>query len=382
MIRAILIDDDWLALQQLKKRLSEFESVKVVTIFSNAEDFLIVMKQLDFQVVFLDIQMPGMSGLDLAKIIKDWKKDIYIVFVTAHRDYAIEAFELHSIDYLLKPILKHRLEKTITRIQEQMQLKTRQPSPNPPTLPAMKVICFDEFVVYNQNEPVKWKTAKVKELFAFFITNLNAYVHRDTIIDQLWPEHDYKKSKIQLHTSISHLRKTLSSLGYEQVLTFSNQSYALVLDEFQCDAINLERMIDQHSKVDHENILSFEQAVQQYHGSYMDKNSYGWTAVKSQHIQQKLLQLLQKMINYYSKYDELDKENHYLQTLLKHNPYSEHPLQQLMLHYASSGRRGDAVKVYQDFTKTLLEDIKISPEPATKEIYESIILNTIKVPQN
>lgn len=375
MIRAILVDDEILALQHMKKKLGELGTVEVINTFPNAESFLSVMEQLDFQVAFLDIEMPGLDGLDLAKIIKEWNKDIYIVFVTANRDYAIQAFELQSLDYLLKPILKYRLEKTITRIEEQLQITKKYPISIEPTSSIIKVVCFNEFVVYHQDEPVKWKTAKSKELFAFLVSNLHNYVHRDTIIDQLWPEHDYKKAKIQLHTSMSHLRKMLDSIGYEQVISFSNQSYALELDTLQCDSIDLENMIQLHPEVNPGNIQTFEQVVQQYTGDYMEKNSYVWATVKTQSIRQKLFQLLQKMIDYYVAYDDSDKKQHYLQILLKHNPYSEYTLQQLMLHYIKVGNRSAAVQAYHLFTELLLDDIGIPPDRATTEIYESIVFS-------
>ena len=373
MIRAILVDDEMLALQHMKKKLGELGTAEVIDTFSNAESFLNVMEQLDFQVAFLDIEMPGLDGLDLAKIIKEWNKDIYIVFVTANRDYAIQAFELQSIDYLLKPILKYRLEKTIIRIQEQLQMTEKHSVSIKPVSPTIKVVCFNEFVVYHQDEPVKWKTAKSKELFAFLISNLHTYVNRDTIIDQLWPEHDYKKAKIQLHTSMSHLRKTLDSVGLEKVINFSNQSYALELDTLQCDAIDFEKIIHLHPEVNHENIQDFENIVLQYSGSYMEKNSYEWATIKAQSIRQKLFQLLQKMIAYYVVCEDSDKNQHYLHMLLKHNPYSEHTLQQLMLHYVKVGDRSAAVQAYHHFSELLLDDIGIPPDRATVDIYESIV---------
>lgn len=375
MIRAILVDDEMLALQHLKKKLGELGTVEVVDTFSNAESFLNVMEQLDFQVAFLDIEMPGLDGLDLAKIIKEWNKNIYIVFVTANRNYAIQAFELQSLDYLLKPILKYRLEKTIIRIQEQLTMTGKHSVSIKPISPTIKVICFNEFVVYQQDEPVKWKTAKSKELFAFLISNLHTYVNRDTIIDQLWPEHDYKKAKIQLHTSMSHLRKTLDSIGLEKVIHFSNQSYTLELDTLQCDAIDLEKIIQLHPEVNRENIQDFEHIVQQYSGSYMEKNSYEWATIKAQNIRQKLFQLLRKMIDYFATYDDLDKNQYYLLMLLKHNPYSEYTLQQLMLHYVKVGDRSAAVQAYHHFSELLLDDIGIQPDRATVEIYESIVFN-------
>ena len=373
MIRAVLIDDEELTLQYMTSKLTKLGTINVVKTFTNAQDFLSEMKLLHFDVVFLDIEMPEMNGLELATLIQEWNPTIYIVFVTAHRDYAIQAFDLGTIDYLVKPILISRLEKTIERIQTHIQPSAQRASLAQSATPALEVRCFDEFVAYHHDEPVKWKTAKTKELFAFFITHLHTYVNRDTIIDLLWPGHDYNKAKIQLHTSISHLRKTLDSLGYPQALTFSNQSYALELANFQCDAIELEQIMDHHPTITPNNIQAFEQTVQQYSGSYMERNGYEWATIKAQSIHQKLLQLLQKIIDYFASHKDLVKKQHYLHMLLTHNPYSDYALQQLLLHYIESGNRGDAVKVYKNFSTILMKDIGISPDQVSQKIYASIL---------
>ncbi|WP_342514560.1 response regulator [Sporosarcina sp. FSL K6-1522] len=373
MINAVLIDDEELTLQYMTSKLTKLGTINIIKTFTNAQDFLNDMKRLHFDVIFLDIEMPGMNGLELATRIHEWNPAIYIVFVTAHRDYAIQAFDLGSIDYLVKPILTPRLEKTIKRIQTHMQTSAQRALPKQSITPSLKVECFDEFVTYHHDEPVKWKTTKTKELFAFFMTHLHTHVNRDTIIDLLWPGHDYHKAKIQLHTSISYLRKTLDSLDYSQALTFSNQSYALELDDFQCDAIEFEQMMDQHPVVTQQNIQAFEQTVQQYRGGYMERNSYEWATIKAQSIHQKLLQLLQSMIDYFTTHKDLAKKQHYLHMLLTHNPYSDHTLQQLMRHYIEIGNRGDAVKVYKDFSTMLMKDIGISPDQVSQEIYTSIL---------
>lgn len=374
IIRAIVVDDEPLALKHMEIKLSELGTVEVVKTFLNVGNFLKEMKHLNFQVAFLDIEMPGFSGLDLAELIQEQFKDVYIVFVTAHRDYAVQAFELNSIDYLLKPIMKERLEKTVTRIQEQLRVNDNSSSTEQDISSKLRVVCFDEFAVFSHNEPVKWKTAKVKELFAFLVTNINTYVNRDFLIDLLWPDTEYQKAKILLHTSISHLRKTLDSMGYPGSLTFSNQNYTLELYDFQCDAIELEQTIAMYTSVNHNTIQLFEHVVQQYSGDYMGKNGYEWAAVKNQNIRQELLWLLQKMIDYYTDNEKLDKKQHYLQILLTYNPYSEHALQQLMRYYITVSNRGDAVNVYHEFKNQLQEDLGISPGRATTELYESILV--------
>ncbi|MEH6940235.1 response regulator [Bacillus sp. JJ722] len=373
MIRTILVDDEKLALDLMEKKLHKIGGIEVIGKFSDPESVINEMKNLDFQVAFLDIEMTGISGLDLAEIIQEWKSDIHIVFVTAYRDYAIQAFELNSIDYLLKPVLEGRLTKTIDRIVEQLELNNKNNlTQDKPTSSTLEINCFNEFIVYNNKQPVKWKTAKVKELFAFFITHLGTYVNRDSIINQLWPDYDYKKAKIQLHTCISHLRKMLDLLGYNQSLTYSNQSYALNLTDFYCDAIELEEILNMHTNISKDNIILLENAVQKYVGEYMETNEYEWAQAKAHTISQNIFQLLQKMIDYYTKCGEQNKKQQCLIMLLKYNPYSEHALQQLMLHNIEIGNRGDAVKVYQEFSELLLGDLDIEPDHSTKKLYQSI----------
>lgn len=373
MIRAIIVDDEPLSLQLMEKKLNNIGSIEVVGMFSNGESVLQDFKNLDFQVVFLDIEMAGLSGLDLAEIIMEWNSQIHIVFVTAYRDYAIQAFELDSLDYLLKPVMKDRLEKTVARLQEKIhreQIKVNNQETSANSL--INIICFDEFVVYKGDELIKWKTAKVKELFAFFLMHLNTYVNRDTIIDTLWPDQDYKKAKIQLHTSLSYLRKSLDSMGFKESLKFSNQSYSLAIDEFYCDAFELEQIIDYHSHITSENIAEVEKMVSLYTGEYMEKNEYLWAKPKAQTIKEKLFYMLQKMIEYYIQSKELLKKRQCLQMLLKYNPYSENTLQQLILHDLETGNRIEAIQLYHDFVALLKEDLGIDPEQSTIELYESL----------
>ena len=373
MIRAIVVDDEQLALRHLMKKLQTIETVEVVGSFSNARDVLKGMKTLDFNVAFLDIELPGLSGLDLADLLKEWNKDVFIVFVTAYRDYAVQAFELHSIDYLMKPIMSERLEKTILRIQEQLEKRTTEKTNA--TLPskALKIICFKEFAVYHHNTPVKWKTGKVKELFAYFITNHQDPIHRDTIIEALWNDVEYQKAKIQLHTAISYLRKTLDAMGYPDTITFSNGSYVMEIDHYECDVHQFERIFEDHPQLTDANIEIFEDIVQNYNGDYMENNGYEWALVKAHAIRQKISQLLQMMIDFFADQNLLNKKHQYLQLLVSLNPYSESAVQQLMRFYVKTGNRGEAVKVYHDMKELLIEDLGILPDQSTTGLYDSIL---------
>lgn len=369
MIKAILVDDEELSLQLLRKQLNKIGGVDVVATFSNGEEFLEEMKQIDFQVAFLDIEISGINGLELADIILDYNSNISIVFITAYRDFAIQAFEIHSLDYLLKPITESRLHKTINRLQHHIRtdLKNEQK--------LLTVQCFDEFIVYFNNEPLQWKTAKVKELFAYFIMNHKQYIHRDTIINQLWANIEYKKAKIQLHTTLSYLRKLLTSLGYNNCIKFINQSYIFTLDSHvSCDMYEF----DEIHKVSHSlttaiDIQLLEKLVSLYNGDYMIKNEYDWTFDIRMHYRNIFMQHLQKLCQYYANSKDRIKEREALQRFLQFDPYSEHAIQQLMKSYIDEGNRAEAIQIYQDFLHLLLEDLGINPDMTTQKLYQTII---------
>ncbi|MGN1387872.1 MAG: response regulator [Bacillus sp. (in: firmicutes)] len=368
MIRAIIVDDEPLSLQLLEKKLSSIGEIEVVACFYNAETALAQLKELDFQAVFLDIEMAGLSGLDLAEIISEWNPGIHIVFVTAYRDYAVQAFELNSIDYLLKPVMEERLEKTISRIKEQIQLEQHLPARK--HTPSLKIQYFKEFAVYDQEELIKWKTNKAKELFAYLFMHQHTYIHRDTLINILWPEQDYKKAKIQLHTNISYLRKTCAAIGIEKALHFTNESYRLQMKEYICDAESFENFTN--NGLTNENIKEAEQVIALYAGDYTEKNAYVWALSKSKLLKEKLLSLLQQLIDFFTETKDNQKKQFYLQLLLTHDPYCEPAIRQLIQHHLQSGNRMEAIILYKDFALLLEEELGIQPEPATSSLLKIV----------
>ena len=113
-IRALVVDDERLARVELKKLLEEQDRVEVIGEADNAEKAVELVDQYKPDVVFLDIQMPGRSGLDA---VEAFCSDVYIVFVTAYDRYAIRAFEVNALDYLLKPVKAERLSSSLARVR-------------------------------------------------------------------------------------------------------------------------------------------------------------------------------------------------------------------------------------------------------------------------
>jgi two-component system LytT family response regulator len=113
--KAIIIDDERLARNELKKLLSDFSEIEVIDEAANADEGMKKIKSLEPDVIFLDIQMPGKTGFDM---LKELENPPQIIFTTAYDEYAIRAFDVNAIDYLLKPVEPRRLTDAIQKLKE------------------------------------------------------------------------------------------------------------------------------------------------------------------------------------------------------------------------------------------------------------------------
>jgi len=118
VIRALVIDDEMPARSELCFLLEDFNDVKVVGEADNVRDAVALIKQVPTDVVFLDINMPGVSGVQLAEGLKTHPQPPAIVFVTAYTQYAVKAFELNALDYLVKPVETKRLKQALEKVRQ------------------------------------------------------------------------------------------------------------------------------------------------------------------------------------------------------------------------------------------------------------------------
>lgn len=116
MLKVLIVDDEPLALENLRLQLRDEEDIDIVGECTNAIEAIGVIHKLRPDIVFLDIQMPRISGLEMVGML-DQQHRPHIVFLTAFEEYAVEAFEQCAFDYLLKPIQTARLQKTLARLR-------------------------------------------------------------------------------------------------------------------------------------------------------------------------------------------------------------------------------------------------------------------------
>src|SRR5699024_7570545 len=130
------VDDESLSLQFIEKQLEQIEGISIAAMFTNpleAKEYII---NENIDAAILDVQMPGINGIQLAEQILEDKRDINIVFITAYDQYAVEAFQINALDYVIKPTTVERLHETIKRVNTKLKENTDERDSNQEDGPA------------------------------------------------------------------------------------------------------------------------------------------------------------------------------------------------------------------------------------------------------
>jgi len=182
-LKALIIDDEEPARQELRYLLEQMNEIEIVGEGENAKDALKLLAAIDCSVVFLDIQMPGMSGIELGEVLKSLKKPPAIIFVTAYEEYALQAFEVDAVDYILKPFDSSRIEQAIKKVLSMQRSEGEENKAEEQTVRTVAaleripleykgrtlLLAQDDIAyIYTQNEAVYVRTIDDKEYLARF----------------------------------------------------------------------------------------------------------------------------------------------------------------------------------------------------------------------
>jgi two-component system response regulator LytT len=133
VISTLLVDDETLAIDELSFLLREFEDIEIVATASNGLEAVKLIEDLEPDLVFLDVQMPGLDGMAVIRKLREKKIPLpHFVLATAYDQYAVEAFRLEALDYLLKPVEKDRLQQVVDRARRLVAEQARSAQPEPP----------------------------------------------------------------------------------------------------------------------------------------------------------------------------------------------------------------------------------------------------------
>ncbi|MHB8155867.1 MAG: LytR/AlgR family response regulator transcription factor [Desulfocucumaceae bacterium] len=247
-LKALIVDDEYPARQELRYALSNFENIEIVGEATSAHEALALIKALDYQVLFLDISMPGMSGLELGAAIQELPRPPHVIFVTAFDEHAVQAFEVNAIDYLLKPVESGRLKKAIDKIVKITQeYSGSEPAAGPepqevdtrPVASPQGQIKIDRIPAEKQG-----KTVLVAESDIFYAFTEQDYIYIKTFSDKLFTRFTLKELEARLNNSVffrTHRCYLVNLHKVKEIVPFFNGTYNLVVEDKENSEVPVSR---------------------------------------------------------------------------------------------------------------------------------------------
>ncbi|MBS4174275.1 response regulator [Bacillus sp. FJAT-49736] len=364
MLKAILVDDEVLANTLLENLLLDVGGIEIIGKSTNPDEALMLVSDLMPDIVFLDIEMPNKNGLQVANQIKQHHEQIEIVFVTAYNQYALEAFDIYASGYLLKPIEKGRLEKTVSLLERRK--KGNSGVKKEPTK-TLKAQLMGDFVLFDlEGEPIKWRTKKVKELCAYLLHHQHP-VHRTKLMEDLWPDTSLDKVSTHIHSSIYQLRKELKKHGFSDAIIYRDERYSIKL-ELECDFFNLQTMLGQSVQPEEQ----IHQMIEWYKNDYLVHEGYTWALSQSEKIKNQFKRMLEDWIVNIGQVQN-DFKRIVLEKLIELDPLDEAYSKELMKYYVSDGNVQKALEIYKQLEKVLWEELEVRPKDETEKVLQALL---------
>ena len=261
MLIFVIDDEAWLLTTEARV-IEEVRPEAEIRCFQRAQEALdwIQAEGRGPDVVFCDIQMPGLTGLEFAVRLRLLSPVTKVIFVTGYDQYALDAFQVHAHGYVLKPL-------TAERVGEELAFWT-EPASAEPDVPAGKVTarCFGQFEAFWNDVPLSFDRRKTKELLAYLIDKEGASCTAEEISAALWEEEwDLKLTKNRIRVLVSDLKAVLERIGMGDLLIRRSGRLAVRRDLLDCDYY---RMLDGDAT-----------ALNSFDGQYMQQ--YPWAELTS-----------------------------------------------------------------------------------------------------
>ncbi len=256
-MNVIAVDDEKLALDTLVDSITKIIPDSTIHGFQEPEQALNYVQESGCEIAFLDIRMRGMTGLELARKIKEICNEANIIFVTGYSEYTLDAFRLYASDYLLKPATPEAVKQALEHLRNPMKPENNH---------RIRLQCFGNFEVYANGKPLTFSRTKTKEMLAYLTDKMGAAVTMGELAAVLWENGvDTPSRQSNIRNLISDLRHTLTEVGAEDIIIKKRNTLAIAPERLDCDFYDFLKHIPY--------------AVNSYYGEYMQQ--YSWAEIRT-----------------------------------------------------------------------------------------------------
>ena len=252
-MRILVADDEKMMRIGMEKEIKKVLPDAEVIVASNGKEALKIFEEAgNITLAFLDVEMPGMNGLEVAKQLKEINPEVNIIMTTAYSNYAVDAYRLHIGGYLMKPVDADDIRQEMDHLQHPIGQEAQSDK--------LQITCFGEFKVELNKEPVHFGRSKSKEVLAYLVAKHGSSASRAELCDVLFEDGDVKTNNSYLGILIFDLKKSLRECGCEDIIYHAHNEYMIKPDEVYCDYFEF--------------IKGNPAAIRLYKGEFMSK--YSW----------------------------------------------------------------------------------------------------------
>lgn len=258
-MRVICVDDEQPILDNFNHRVSGFTRIQSLQMFTDAKEALEWVKENPVDVAFLDIEMGGINGVDLARKFKEIDFDIRIFFVTAHEQYALDAFKVDALGYILKPYSRQDLLEAFEKASLMGSRKQKR----------VVIQTIPNFCVSVDGKNLHINRAKVEELFALLVDRAEVGVSARDAIDCLWPDRLIDDNTMALYRVTFHrLMDCLKEVGIDHIIENEARKKYIHMKDVDCDMYHI--------------LAGDRDSIQNYSGEYLKE--YSWAESRNAQI--------------------------------------------------------------------------------------------------
>lgn len=264
-MRIIYVDDELPALDNFRLTVEKFPEVGTIKLFSDPNAALQWVRENPVDGAFLDIEIPGIKGLELARQMSELRPELRVVFVTAYHQYAMEAWETDAIGYILKPYSSEDIRKQLDRMIRYRPMPKRRVEIR--TIPSLSIAV--------DGDPLFLKGTKVRELFALLVDRGETGITTGEGISVLWPERPGSEDvKSLFRMTFMRMSETLRTAGIEHILVREGNRRAIRVDQVDCDLYRI--------------LGGDKEAARLYSGQYLQE--YSWAEDRNGQLHHMILE--------------------------------------------------------------------------------------------
>lgn len=250
-MNVVVVDDERIVLTAETSAIKRALPQATVYSFQNSKEAASFVEENRVDIAFLDINIKGVTGLELAKKMQTCNPKINIIFCTGYSEYSLDAHDIFCSAYLMKPITDEKIKKALDNLRYPLSEK----------IDGFYVQCFGNFEIYKDGAPIKFKHKKTKELFGYLIDRCGATVSTKEMMTAIYEDEDRESYVRNLRADLNN---TFEQLALNDVLVHSGGDVGVNKNRIECDYYDY---LDGHNEL--------------YHGEYMSQYSFaertlGW----------------------------------------------------------------------------------------------------------